>query len=352
MFKRTLVFVLIGVRISDISAGLDHLLILTSAGRVYAGAASYHYPDKGQLGIMGLTWDTRPKDRPYDTLFPVVTSANLRINQIATGDYHSVLLDSKGGVWTFGDNSYGQLGFDYIPDASIRDAPTEMPLQSLYPSGIAVNCTQIAAGGTNSFYMVDTVELKDGRVAADVWASGKGLWGELGNGKWTHVQGKPTKIKVLSGLIECKPTAQVPKILYTNQSPDDDTTNQVRPIRVAYIAPGAHHFAAIIDNKTNTRSTANHEAFSGRDILWWGNNEHFQLGNGRRNNINVPSYIPRLDATDRLQAELAVENQQIALTDRLQVTPRQKTTLGDGRKAEVEQKAIAGRGVSGVYTKV
>ncbi|KAF8423800.1 putative mitochondrial protein Fmp25 [Tirmania nivea] len=324
-------------KISEISAGRDHLLILTSAGHVYAAAASHSYPDKGQLGIPGLTWATRPKDRPYDSPFRVVTAGNLKINQIATGDYHSVLLDSKSGVWTFGDNSHGQLGFDYLPDQPIKDSPTKLLLQGFYPGGIAAACYQIAAGGMNSFYMVDAAQLQDGRVTADVWASGLGLWGELGNGKWTHVQGKPTKIKALSGLVEY-----------------DDTTNQIKPIRIAYIAAGAHHFAAVMDNKTNTNTTDHHDAFSGRDVLWWGNNEFSQLGNGRRNNLNVPSYIPRLDAsTERRQAEVAVtEEQQIVPTDRLQITPKQKTTLGDGRKAEVEQRVVAGRGASGVYTKV
>jgi len=191
-------------RISDISAGRDHLLILTSAGHVYAAAASHNYPDKGQLGVPGLTWATRPKDRPYDSPLRVVTAGYLKINQIATGNYHSVLLDYNGGVWTFGDNSYGQLGFDYLPDQPTRDSPAELLLQSFYPSPITATCYQIAAGGMNSFYMVDAAQQQDQKVTADVWASGKGLWGELGNGKWTHVQGKPTKIKALSGLVECK----------------------------------------------------------------------------------------------------------------------------------------------------
>ncbi|KAF8436449.1 regulator of chromosome condensation 1/beta-lactamase-inhibitor protein II [Terfezia claveryi] len=323
-------------KISDISAGRDHLLILTSAGHVYAAAASHNYPDKGQLGVPGLTWATRPKHRPYDSPFRVITVGN-KISQIATGDYHSLLLDSKGRVWTFGDNSYGQLGFDYLPDQPLRDSPTELLLQGFYPGPIAVTCYQIAAGGMNSFYMVDATQLHDKKVTADVWASGQGLWGELGNGKWTHAQGKPTKIKALSGLVEY-----------------DDATNQIKPIRAAYIAAGAHHFAAVMDTKTNTKTTDHHEAFSGRDVLWWGNSEFFQLGNGRRNNVNVPLYIPRLDArSERPRAEAAVtEEQQIVPTDRLQVTPKQKTTLGDGRKAEVEQKVVAGRGTSGLYTKV
>ena len=159
-----MLFIFTSHRIVDISSGLDHLLILTSNGRVYAAAASHQYPDKGQLGIPGLTWATRSKDRPYDSLLPVVTTSNLKIKKIATGDYHSVLLDSQGKVWTFGDNSYGQLGIEYNPDTPFIDAPTELLLQSLYPGGIAVNCINIAAGGANSFYMVDEVDPQDGKI--------------------------------------------------------------------------------------------------------------------------------------------------------------------------------------------
>lgn len=151
-----------------------------------------------------MAWATRFKDRPYDSPLPIVTAGNLKIKKIATGDYHSILLDSQGKVWAFGDNPYGQLGFEYNPDTPFIDAPKELLLQNLYPDGIAANCINIAAGGANSFYMVDAVDPQGGKTTADVWASGRGLWGELGNGKWTHVQGKPTKVKALSGLIECK----------------------------------------------------------------------------------------------------------------------------------------------------
>lgn len=339
-------------RIVDIASGLDHLLILTSNGRVYASAASHKYPDKGQLGVPGLTWATRLKGRPYDSPLLVVTAGNLKIRKIVTGDYHSVLLDSQGKVWTFGDNSYGQLGFEYNPDTPFIDTPTELLLQSLYPGGIAANCIDIAAGGANSFYMVDAVNLQDGEITADVWASGRGLWGELGNGKWTHVQGKPTKVKALSGLIECRFALQVRNFGGPNFNPtDDETSNSVRPIRIAYIAVGGSHIAAVLDNKTNTKSASRGSAFSGRDVLWWGNNEFCQLGNGKRNNMNVPSYFALLPFR-RERSQVEPEGQQVIPTARLQVAPKQNVTLVGGREKEVEQRVVAGRGVSGIYSRV
>lgn len=188
---------------TDISAGLEHLLYLTSIGRVFSSAAAYAYPARGQLGIAGLNWNTRPKDRPYDTPFEISVEGKPKITQVATGDYHSLALDDQGRVWSFGDNTYGQLGFDYHPELQMRDIPTKVSIQSLYPvTDFAVKCTQLGAGGLNSYYLVDAKD-DNGQVRADVWASGQGLWGALGTGTWRHAQGQPAKIKTLSGLVEC-----------------------------------------------------------------------------------------------------------------------------------------------------
>lgn len=55
-----------GETVSDVSSGLEHCLILTSKGRVFSAASGTEdFPSKGQLGIPGLTWTTRPAG-PYD----------------------------------------------------------------------------------------------------------------------------------------------------------------------------------------------------------------------------------------------------------------------------------------------
>lgn len=122
------------------------------------------------------------------------------------------------------------------------------------------------------------------------------------------------------------------------------------PIRVAYICPGRTHVAAVMATRTNTNATSSNKVFNGQDVLWWGNNEFFQLGTRKRNNLNVPTYIPPLEGAD---AEATVaEEQQVVPQSRLQITPRQRVVLGNGRKAEIEQRVVVGPGVSGVYSKV
>lgn len=140
-------------RITDIATGRDHLLILTSSGRVFTSASSFTYPLKGQLGIPALAYRTRPADKPIDTAH--LLSLSEKVSQIAAGDYHSVLLTSTGRVFTFGDNLHGQLGFDFNPDTDSIDSPKEVKIASLYPEETPAKVSGIAAGGANTYFKVD-----------------------------------------------------------------------------------------------------------------------------------------------------------------------------------------------------
>ena len=85
----------------------------------------------------------------------------------------------------------------------------------------------------------------------------------------------------------------------------------------------------------------------GADIVWWGGNEYFQIGNGRRNNMNVPGYIAPLDAG----AEIARTGKQRKEEHRFQITPRHRVEV-KGRIKSVEQRVECGRMTSCVYSGV
>src|SRR5436305_8141000 len=105
-------------------------MLLTNKGRVFTcAAATTSFPEKGQMGIPGLTWTTRPKG-PYDTPHELLTLKGFKISQIAAGDYHSVIADEDGRVFTFGDNTNGQLGVDYQTD--FVPVPSILPTKSFY----------------------------------------------------------------------------------------------------------------------------------------------------------------------------------------------------------------------------
>jgi alpha-tubulin suppressor-like RCC1 family protein len=92
-----------GEKVSDISSGLEHCLLLTSKGRVFSAASGTEdFPTRGQLGVPGLTWITRPEG-PYDQPHEISTLRGFDIVKIAAGDYHSLAVDSQGRVFAFGD---------------------------------------------------------------------------------------------------------------------------------------------------------------------------------------------------------------------------------------------------------
>lgn len=336
-------------KIVDVSSGLEHALLLTSKGRVFSAVSSSEsFPSKGQLGIPGLTWETRPQG-PYDQPHEISALKGFRAKKIATGNYHSLVLDDEGRIFAFGDNSAGQLGLPLQPAAPVIDSPSVLPLNQLYKgSEYLPKVTTIAAGGSNTFFTVDATKVASqqptadgvvpardlGKIFADTWAAGEGIKGSLGTGAWTHISNGPAKVKALSGLFEW-----------------NEKANKVVPIRLASLSVGGTHTAAVMDNATHVDAadkTNENDAYWGSDVLWWGGNEFYQLGNGKRSNSNTPIYIGPLDggAGDAKAGRKGEEH-------RFQITPRQTVKLGKdgkGRKASVEQRVECGRYVTAVYS--
>ncbi|KAK2590744.1 hypothetical protein QQS21_011576 [Conoideocrella luteorostrata] len=339
-----------GEKVSDISSGLEHCLILTSKGRVFTAASSATaYPSKGQMGIAGLTWGTRPEG-PYDQPQELKSLQGFEAKAVAAGEYHSVILDKLGRVFSFGDNTFGQLGFETDTGLPYATTPLMVSIDKLYASsGMVTKVTSIMAGGANTFFTVDadaptTAAESRAMVPAkrmpatvsDLWVCGQGVMGTLGTGKWTHVSTGPTKVKALSSLFEF-----------------DEKANKNMPIKLKNLSVGSTHCAAVMDNVTKTNASNNaseNETNWGADILFWGGNEHYQLGTGKRTNINSPTYIGPLDggvgdADKGRKGEI----------HRLCLTPKQTVRIGEGgkgRKVTLEQKVECGKYVTGVYSAV
>ena len=335
-----------GEKILSISSGLEHVLLLTSNGRLFSAASSSEeFPSRGEMGVPGLSWTTRPPG-PYDQPHEITTLRGFEIVAIATGDFHSLALDKEGRAFAFGDNSSGQLGFDPSGESPYIDAPSLLPISRLYSgTNLSPRVTSVSAGGSNSFFTVDATRVAQpgessaaqfglGRITADTWASGQGILGTLGTGRWTHIQGTPTKIKALSGLFEF-----------------DESNNTVVPIRLKRLSVGSTHASATMDNVTHVKAGTSSSTDSrndtnwGADVLWWGGNENYQLGMGKRNNLALPGYIaPIATAAEKAVGKRREEH-------RFQITPRHKVEV-HGRKVSMEQRVECGRMVSAVYSGV
>jgi alpha-tubulin suppressor-like RCC1 family protein len=133
--------------------GYDHALVLRSDGALVTFGAN----DKGQLGD-GTSQALRSVPAALTTFGAV------KIIQVAAGSAHSVALAEDGSVWTFGRNTYGNLGLG-THDDDVHAEPRQVP-------GLS-DVIDVACG-------------KDHVLALDaggrVWSWGLGQSGQLGHG--------------------------------------------------------------------------------------------------------------------------------------------------------------------------
>lgn len=161
---------------TSVSAGGNHFLVLAGAGTVWGAGDN----SKGQLGLGNTT------SQGTLTTIPNQPAAfgNSPVIAIAAGYSHSVALTAAGTVWTWGDDSLGQLGDGVsVPNTLYRSTPYQV-------LGLS-NITKIAAGANH------TVALKsDGTV----YAWGDNSSGQLGFGSATpNYRSSPWPVSGLSG---------------------------------------------------------------------------------------------------------------------------------------------------------
>lgn len=219
-------------------------------------------------------------------------------------------------------------------------------VSGLYPRNYAVRCLQIAGGGKNTYMVIENHAYGKPYPSIDIWASGMGQFGQLGNNTWNHYQSKPVKVKVISGLAEW-----------------DEVENKVSPIGVHSLSVGSTHTICCLDNyskvdadaATGSSRSAFHDINYGRDVFVWGGNDSYQIGaNGKRNNRPMPEYISPMEQS---ATELAVKSGwEEEGHKRFQLTPSKvievRTSDGKRVKRNVEQAIIAGDKVSACYSKL
>jgi len=149
--------------------GGDHNLVITDKGQVF----SWGKDDKGQCGRGGNDEQFKPTPRILKSFKTVIVS-------VAAGSHHSLALTQEGHLFSFGDNSYGQLG---LGDRKITHRTTPEKIGCL--DGVPL--TSVHAGGFHSFAIS-----KSGAVFG--W--GKNTFGQLGVCDTTD-RWYPTLVKAL-----------------------------------------------------------------------------------------------------------------------------------------------------------
>ena len=212
--------------------------------------------------------------------------------------YHSVYLESDGTVWTWGNNSNGQLG-----DGTTSDEPIPVPV------GVLTGITVIAAGSNH------TVALKnDGTV----WAWGSNNKGQLGDGtttdRWT-----PVPVAGLTGITAIDAGSNHSVALKNDgtvwawgsnsngQLGNGTTTDNPTPIQVT----GMTYIVDIAAGDTHTIALRSVTPMKNDGIVWaWGNNSSGQLGDGTTTNRLTPIQVAGLSGITDITAG---DNHNVAL---------------------------------------
>ncbi|KAL6487855.1 hypothetical protein MHYP_G00044810 [Metynnis hypsauchen] len=285
--KPELVVALDAQKIASVACGEAHSLAVNEQGQVFAWGAG----DGGQLGL-GTAEEAVRVPRLIKKL------CEHRISQVMCGNQHCIALSKDGQLFTWGQNSSGQLGLGKGEPSSL----SPQPLKSL--GGIPL--AQISAGGDHSFAL---------SLSGAVFGWGRNSAGQLGLND-EQDRAVPCHIKFLRSqkvvYISCgeEHTAALTKDggLFTfgngsrGQLGHDSTNNEPLPRRVlelmgtevSQIACGKHHTLAFVP------STGLVYAF--------GCNAHGQLGFGTRGHAKIPMPVrniqpPYLSSTQTTDTE-------------------------------------------------
>ncbi|RFU39809.1 cell wall anchor protein [Actinomadura logoneensis] len=204
-----------GTTITAIGAGAGHSLAVTSTGHVLA----WGYNNTGQLGTGNYADSSVPVRVPLPE--------DVTFTAVAGGSAHSLALSSTGQMWSWGWNTYGQLGNN-------STTSTNVPVRVLLPEGARV--TSLGDGSGHGWFSLALES--DGQMLA--W--GDNSYGQLGNGTTTRST-VPIRVQLPPGTI------------------------------VSAIAGGDDHTVALTSE--------------GR-VLTWGYNRYGQLGDGGNTNAVLP----------------------------------------------------------------
>jgi alpha-tubulin suppressor-like RCC1 family protein len=256
--------------IVGVACGYNHTIALELNGKVWSFGDNTY----GQLGDSTTTARNSPVRVRNST-----GTGNLNgVGAVASGYYHSLAIKSDGSLYSWGRNDSGQLG-----DAT--NTQRLFPVHVVGSGGVGYLDSIVAAAGGNLF----TVAL---RADGSVWSFGANNYGQLGDGTTTP-RNTPSRVKgeggvgnlagivaIAAGYEHCLALKSDGSVYSwgrndLGQLGDNSTTNRYYPVKVAGI--GGVGFLA---NITGIGCGRYHSAAMRADstTCTWGDNAYGQLG--------------------------------------------------------------------------
>ncbi|KAI0831122.1 RCC1/BLIP-II [Trametes gibbosa] len=316
-------------RFVQISAGTDHMLAVTSEGRTFAHPITLNANSHGQLGLrkcdvpypvdlehfhlphkhprvpLELTPKSiadpyakaSPATRPAtaaprnseayigkaavaaglddssirfsDRLFEVPALRGIKVDHVAAGGRSSFAKTAAGKVLGWGANEFGQIGLGANVTLDTITVPTEVVLWRTTPATMRTTCVGVFAGGDLTMFEVERSD-GSGMPYIDVLTCGNGQYGGLGNALYNNAQSTPVRAKNVSGLYE-----------YSELSKN---LQAIAPETIS-ISPTGH---VLLTLDTGKRAGP---GGGGKDVVVWGANFDYQLGNGKRGSLPTPTVL-------------------------------------------------------------
>lgn len=260
---------------SDIAAGKSHTVAIKKDGTMWAWGSNAD----AQLG----EGTVNPRNAPVQ----VGVAKNYFTNwtAVAVGDKHTVGRRADGTIWSWGDNSHGQLGLMVLSDPLV---PTQVNVPTQIGPDSSNRWVSVAAGSGHSLAI---------RSDGALFSWGANGFRQLGIDLETSDLGIPTQVGMDTHWAIIVAGANHNLAVTTGgwlwawgansqgQLGDGTTIDKALPLQIGTentwltLAPGREHsFAFKADNS-----------------LWgWGRNEEGQLGNGSTATLplTVPTYLP------------------------------------------------------------
>ncbi len=271
------------------SVGSNHSL----AFQKYSTIRAWGFNGYGQLGNGVTATNQTPnswvpvavrKSKSNESLTGVVA--------VAAGGYHSLALDRNSVVWSWGNNSYGQLGRQPLTIFSIMSTQTTAPVQIVYNGSPFNGVVSIAAGGSHNLSLKN-----DGTV----WAWGYNGYGQVGDNLTLNSNTLyPVQVPIPAIILKISAGGSHSLALasdgtvwswgynYFGQLGDGTTTNRVTPGKVTLV--GGTDLTGITMIAAGLDHSLAYDANS--DIMYvWGYNAMGQLGDGTVANKMNPAAI-------------------------------------------------------------